>query len=72
MLAADILINKDAQQIADQFVQVPPGSSKDYFPYIKLIKKYNINFILPCSDEAFNYQNIKKVIFYGCVSGMSG
>ena len=65
VLAADILVNKDAQQIADQFVQVPAGNSKDYFPFIKnLIKKYNINFILPCSDEeAIELSKYKKQLY---------
>ena len=64
VLAVDVNENINAKFYADKFCKVPKGNSKEYIKVIlKLSKRYNINCILPCSDEeAFNLSK-NKLIF---------
>ena len=64
VLAVDIYENENAKFYSDKFCKVPKGNSKEYIKIlIKLSKQYNINCILPCSDEeAFNLSK-NKLIF---------
>ena len=64
VLAVDINENINAKFYADKFCKVPKGNSKEYIKVLlKLSKQYNINCILPCSDEeAFNLSK-NKLIF---------
>ena len=66
VLAVDINENENAKFYADKFHVVPKGTSKEYIKtIIKLSKKYNINYILPCSDEeAFNLSK-NNLVFQG-------
>ena len=64
VLGVDIHYSLAADMCADKFKKVMPGSDINYInEIIKLIKLYNINFVLPCSDEeALNLSiNRKKI-----------
>lgn len=68
VLATDTKFDREANKLADMFMKVPSGISKDYIPFIeKLIKKYKINFVIPCSDEeAIEYgKNIRSLNLLG-------
>ena len=52
VLGVDINYSEGAEFIADKFIKVLPGSSKEYANQIcEIIKKYKINKVLPSSDE---------------------
>lgn len=52
VLGVDAKHNDNANYYCDKFLKVPSGNSNSYIKeIIKIIKKYNINKILPCSDE---------------------
>ena len=52
ILSSDIRdLNKD-EMLSDCFVKLPKGNSLNYIKsVIKYVKKFKINFIIPCSDE---------------------
>ena len=52
ILSSDVRdLDKD-EMLSDFFVKLPKGSSSNYIQsVIKYVKKFKINFIIPCSDE---------------------
>ena len=52
ILSADVReLNKD-EMLSDYFVKLPKGNSPNYIQSVtKYVKKFKINFIIPCSDE---------------------
>ena len=64
VLGVDINHNHNAQSLADKFITVPSGDSSNYIDKIcNAIKKYNINRVLPCSDEeAISLSKNKEII----------
>jgi carbamoylphosphate synthase large subunit len=52
LLAVDVKKDEIAKKISDAFEIVPFASNKNYISEVKkIIKKYNINLVIPCSDE---------------------
>jgi len=52
VIGVDINYIEGVEYIADKFIKVASGSSKEYANQVcEIIKKYKINKILPCSDE---------------------
>tara|TARA_X000000950_G_C13885536_1_gene648649 strand:- start:1561 stop:2616 length:1056 start_codon:yes stop_codon:yes gene_type:complete len=52
ILSSDVRNLSDVNSLSDINIKLPKGDDKNYIAQvIKYVKKYKINFILPCSDE---------------------
>ena len=52
IIATDATLDRIPEKLSDKFFKVPLGNSKNYVKTIHNIsKKFNIDFIFPCSDE---------------------
>ena len=64
IIAVDAKVSPAAKIFCDHFSLVPPGNHSNYFEAIKkLIIKYNINLVIPCSDvEALSLAKFRNLI----------